>query len=104
MFYDYYLKRLSHEIRMWMDLVEHLSLEGEEVPPPRPDEQAHQLVVNPVVDLQHTENSGFRKKCFRKILHNNSTKQCVNQILNIQLCEFKSQREKGVGLGLSKRP
>jgi hypothetical protein len=58
---------VTHEIRIGLDyLVEHLALEGEEVPPPRPDEQAHQLVVDPVVDLQHTENSGFRKKYFRK--------------------------------------
>jgi hypothetical protein len=55
------VKRLSHEKRIGLDyLVEHLSLEGEEVPPPRPDEQAHQLVVDPVVDLQNTENSRFR--------------------------------------------
>jgi len=53
---------LSHESRIGLDLVEHLSLEGEAVPPPRPDEQAHQLVVDPVVDLQHTENSGFKRK------------------------------------------
>jgi hypothetical protein len=59
--------RGSHERRIGLDyLVEHLSLEGEEIPPPRPDEQAHQLVVDPVVDLQHTENEKyFRKKSFK---------------------------------------
>ena len=33
-------------------LVEHLALEVQEVPPPGPDEETHQLVVYPVVDLR----------------------------------------------------